>query len=282
MNTNFIRYIKDISRPLRYRLFLSEKERLVLKNCFLPAELSKRVLKYNLSDVNFSHKKHVIYTCVTGGYDEPIVPTFYNKNWDYIFFTDNKELLEKKVLGPWQIRSLQFSELSNALNNRWHKINPHLLFPDYDDSIYIDGNIDMLDDNLFRQIENHQPALMLVPKHPTNDCIYKEIKINLKNRRISKEQAENIYNILKKDKYPKHYGLLENNIIYRKHNDRKIIYLMEYWWKFIKDVVPRDQLSFCYLLWKNGIKPDEIKIDCPRLLIDSYHFYYDFSSRKHK
>ncbi len=37
----------------------------------------------------------VIYTCITGGYDNLIEHTYQNLNWDYICFCDNEELLKK-------------------------------------------------------------------------------------------------------------------------------------------------------------------------------------------
>ncbi|WP_303919195.1 glycosyltransferase domain-containing protein [Treponema berlinense] len=272
----FLQFIKDASRPFRH-LFLSKGLKLSLKNVFPPEDLEKRVLKYKNSDLDFSaRKQHVLYTCITGNYDRLIVPTYYNPAYDYVCFTDNSEWILKKRIGPWQVRPLQYTESSNALNNRWHKVHSHKLFPEYEDSIYIDGNIDILDDNLFRQIGSKSERKILIPKHAYNNCIYKEIKVNIKNKRAPKKQCMKMKKILKESNYPKNYGLCENNVIYRKHNDSLVITVMEEWWKYIKDIVPRDQLSLCFLFYKYGINLNDVYLQNPRLLIDSYHFYYDF------
>lgn len=273
----FIQFMKDATRPFRH-LFISKGLKLSLKNVFSPEDLEKRVLKYKNSDLDFSaRKQHVLYTCITGNYDRLIVPAYYNPACDYVCFTDNSEWISRKRIGPWQVKPLQYTESSNALNNRWHKVHPHKLFPEYEDSIYIDGNIDILDDNLFRQIDSKSGRKILIPKHAYNNCIYKEIKVNIKNKRAPKEQCLKIKKILAAAKYPRNYGLCENNVIYRKHSDPLVITVMEEWWKYIKDIVPRDQLSLCFLFYKYGINLDDVYLQNPRLLIDSYHFYYDFS-----
>lgn len=276
-SSSLIQFVKDFTRPFRH-LFLPKGLKLSLKNIFPPEDLKKRKLKYSIDDIDFASKKnHVLYTCITGGYDNLIIPTYYNHSYDYVCFTDNSEWISKQRIGPWQIRPLQYTESTNALNNRWHKVHPHKLFPEYEDSIYIDGNIDILDDNLFKQIESKSSKKILIPKHPMNNCIYKEIKVNIKNKRAPKEQCLKMKEILKEAKYPKKIGLCENNVIYRKHNDLLVIKIMEEWWSYIKNVVPRDQLSLCFLFYKYGINLEDVYLENPRLLIDSYHLYYDFS-----
>ena len=58
---------------------------------------------------------------------------------------------------------------------------------------------------------------------------------------------------------PQNYGLAETNILYRNHS-QNIINLMEEWWEMIKNYSKRDQLSFTYILWKNGITLENKRI----------------------
>ena len=51
---------------------------------------------------------------------------------------------------------------------------------------------------------------------------------------------------------PENYGLVQTNIMVRKHNDQYCKDLMEKWWSELKDYSHRDQLSFNYALWKVG------------------------------
>ena len=51
--------------------------------------------------------------------------------------------------------------------------------------------------------------------------------------------------------FPENYGLLQSNIMLRRHNDEACIKLMEKWFDELKNGSHRDQLSFNYALWKN-------------------------------
>lgn len=263
--------IKRFYKALRF-IFLSKNVRLAEANRFNYSELVSRSLSYQLTNIKAGNNK-VIYTCITGGYDNLIIPTYYNCDWDYICYTDNSELLKEKQKGPWIIKSLAYSESSNAINNRWHKFHPHILFPHYSESVYIDGNLDILDDYLFKEIDSMRDRKLLIPIHFKNDCVYKEINSVKRSKKAKKAQLNKIKKLLKENLFPKHYGLTENNIIYRKHNDALIISVMEQWWELLK-VVPRDQLSLSYVLWKHGIIISDIALSNARINIEHYHFYY--------
>lgn len=40
--------------------------------------------------------RSVVYTCLTGGYDSLKEHRYVDDDWDYVCFTDNKELLAQK------------------------------------------------------------------------------------------------------------------------------------------------------------------------------------------
>lgn len=264
-------FIKKFYRAIRF-FFLPKNVKLAELNRFSYSELNSRVLSYQLPSTKVSSNK-VIYTCITGGYDNLIIPSYYNCGWEYICYTDNSELLKEKQKGAWIIKPLAYSEGSNAINNRWHKFHPHVLFPHYSESIYIDGNLDILDDYLFKEINDKKDQNLLIPVHFKNDCIYKEIKCVKRSKKAKKEQLCAIRKLLKDNFFPEHYGLTENNIIYRKHNDELIISIMEEWWDLLK-IIPRDQLTLSYVLWKHGIIISDIKLSNARINIGHYHFYY--------
>ena len=198
--------------------------------------------------------KKVIYSCITGGYDDVPVHKYVAPDWDYVLFTDNKELIAKGRCAHWIIRPLVFNKLTNVKNNRWHKINTHKLFPEYDVSIYLDGNIIVNNSGLFKVVEKliADNVLIGVPNHPHRKCIYDEAKV-IKKRKIDLPKIVNAeIKVLKADKYPKKNGLSENNILFRQHN--KIQNTLDLWWNMVETYSKRDQLSFCYALWKTNIK----------------------------
>lgn len=263
---SFIKMLKKIKRFV----FLKPNERKAVENLFPLDNLNTRILCYKISPDTQRHRS-VIYTCITGGYDELIQPTYYNKEWDYICFTDNTNWLDKRKIGVWHIKPLVYNERSNQLNNRWHKLFPHKLFPEYDSSIYIDGNVDILDDFLFSQIENKKSDLV-IPVHYINNCIYQEIKTVKKLKKAAPADLIKIKEFLTATGFPKSYGLTENNIIYRKHDSPIIRKIMEDWWDMLK-IVSRDQLSLCYLLWKYKIPVDSVSIPNARLENKHFAFY---------
>ncbi len=232
-----------------------------------------------LDTVDFSKKQKVLYTCITGGYENLLLPTYYNPEYDYICFTDTPELLKDKHFGPWQIRELVKDFGNPVMNNRWHKMMPHVIFSNYSSSIYIDGNLDILDDYIFRTIDERNNEIILIPNHYIKNCVYQEIKSFKKVYSEKKELLDKLITLEKKYQHegmPRKYGLNENNLIYRIHNE-EVASLMEEWWLLFTTYVPRDQLYFSYILWKHSILPHDIAL--PNCRINSNHFSFYYSNR---
>lgn len=192
--------------------------------------------------------KGIIYTCIIGDYDNLKSHKYINFEWDYICFTNNKNLVSD---GIWEIKSLAFNELDNVRNNRWHKLNPHLLFQKYEKSLYIDGNVRILSSDFFELLLDSESFISAI--HPGRNCLYVEAEICKQTKLEKKEIIDNQINIIKKAKFPKNYGLYEANILYRKHNEEKIIKMDEEWWEFVSKQAKRDQLSLTYVCWRNNI-----------------------------
>ena len=220
----------------------------------------------NASDY-LSHKsgrtaKSVIYTCIVDGYDDVsriATPSFIEYDCDYVCFTDNPSDIAAKQIGVWDIRPLEYTNLDNTRNNRWHKMHPHELFREYSDSLYIDANVDILSHSLLSAAKAlHTP--IAIPSHPLRDCIYDEYSNAfaefIDNPRIMRAELD----LIKASGMPRHYGLTENNVIYRQHNDPRIIEIMNEWWSMTTNYSRRDQLSLAWLLWKHNIKISEIAI----------------------
>lgn len=201
--------------------------------------------------------KSVFYTCITNGYDninQIRSYSYIDPDWDYICFTDDSDLISQKRFGIWEIRPLQFTELDDARNNRYHKILPHVIFPEYQQSVYLDGNVSVRTSYLFDQIKAlNQPLIQ--PIQCCGYCLYKDIDWAM-TRECDTEKLKEQLAIFRQDGFPEDYGLFENNLIYRRHNEPLIIDIMEQWWGWVRDYCRRDQSSLMYVLWKHGIKPD--------------------------
>lgn len=199
---------------------------------------------------NLKENKKVVYTCITGGYDTLIDPKKTDECFDYVCFTDDKNLQSK----VWEIRPMpkDVEELDNCRKQRFVKINPHIVLPEYDLSIWVDGNIE-IKDTLTDFVENNNKdgVSIFIPKHPYRKCIYEESEACKRLKKDKDSIIDEQTNSYKKEGMPSNYGLPQSNIIIRKHHDETCIKLMEAWWYEVKNKSLRDQLSFTYALWKN-------------------------------
>lgn len=193
----------------------------------------------------------VVYTALFGNYDRLTQIPPSADDICYVCFTDQK-ISDTKGWTVILVDS-ETSNLSKAMLNRYYKINPHLFFSDYDSSLYIDANIELLQDPSFLFEQYLKKNDIAVPKHFARNCIFSEATECII---VGKDKRTKIQKQMKKYKLqgmPENYGLGENNIILRNHNSATIITIMEDWWNEMNMESGRDQLSFGYVLWKNKI-----------------------------
>jgi hypothetical protein len=142
--------------------------------------------------------------------------------------------------------------LSQVKKQRYVKINAHKLLKDYDVSIWVDGNVSINND--LNDLLNNtlvDDCSVYVPQHPQRNCIYNEAFAVTALKKDICEIVNPQMERYKEEGFPKNYGLLQSNIMIRKHNNDDCIRLMETWFKEVKNGSHRDQLSFNYACWKN-------------------------------
>jgi len=221
----------------------------------------------------------VIYTCITGGYDDLRDIAVYghvSPAWDYVCFTDDKDLVGEGRVGIWEVRPLAFSELDLGRNNRWHKTHPHVLFPEMTESVYIDANIDILSPALFDDIDRIGGDFVL-PRHFGNQCIYAEFRDVVRAKIDDVSTVERQLKTVQDSGMPRNYGHAENNVLYRRHGAPDIVALDEEWWNMIRDRSRRDQLSLMWLFWKRGWRVEDMTFENTRL---RPHDFFVFGHRK--
>lgn len=233
-------------------------------------------IKYTKADKyeNFPSEKYicndkVVYTCITGDYDDLKEPEYISNGFDYICFTDNPQNLNCKI---WKILPIpdEYKNLSSAKINRAIKINAHKFLANYNLSIYIDGNIELKDDLNTYLNTILDENVIYIPKHPTRDCIYDEVYACASAKKDTLENMQKQVCKYAKEGFPKHFGLTQNNIIIRYHNTKNCIALMNEWWNQVLNNSYRDQLSLFYCIWKTKIK---IKI-LDKKLYNTKYFYW--------
>lgn len=195
--------------------------------------------------------KKVIYTCITGGYDELIEPIYITEDFDYICFTDDMAMKSN----VWKFRPMpkETEGLSQVKKQRYVKVNPHKVLSEYDLSIWVDGNIIIksdLNEVLDKYFINSKSSVY-VPMHPSRNCLFQEYYAILAFGKDTEENMLPQINRYKAEGFPENYGLLQSRILFRFHNNEDCIRLMETWFNEIKNGSHRDQLSFNYAAWKN-------------------------------
>lgn len=196
----------------------------------------------------------VVYTCITGGYDNIIEPTVVTPGVDYICFTDDHTLKSK----TWKFRPIpeELNGLSKVKQQRGVKILAHRYLADYDISVWVDGAV-IVRGNIKEYLKtlDFDKYSVFVPEHPARKCIYAEKDACVRIKKIKGDEvalAEKQMKRYKEEGFPTNYGLVQTNVMMRKHNDQYSKDLMEKWWSELKDYSHRDQLSFNYALWKCG------------------------------
>jgi len=198
--------------------------------------------------------KKVIYTCLTSEYDTLNDPKVTAKDYDYICFSNN---LDPKDFNVWKIRRIPLESKNRVLLSRYVKIRPDVALSEYDISLYIDANIQIISNKFYDHLDkfiSSKDPLIAAAIHPQRSCIYEEALICLKTGKSKYEETVEHIKFLKNKNFPKNMGLHENNIILRKHNDAVLIKAGQDWWKIFSNGVKRDQLSLEYILWKNNIQ----------------------------
>lgn len=223
--------------------------------------------------------KKVIYTAIFGDKDVLHEPEFLPEGFDFVCFTDNKDL-ESKV---WDIRVVEPLFKDPVRNARYYKIMAHKVLPEYEISVWVDGNMVVTGDvNIWiekylkkyffvtfdhsKQKKRWLGLFWITDKKFARNCIYKEAED------ILKKNAEGFYmdhpdvvinqvSRYRNEGYPKNNGLAVTMILLRRHNNEQVINLMESWWQELSVGSRRDQLSLNYVVWKNSFPLKYVKGD---------------------
>lgn len=194
-------------------------------------------------------KTKVIYTSIVGGFDSLIQPSAIDDNFDYICFVKKGQYTTGQQ-GVWILKEIPFETSDNRQLSRFPKLLPHKVLSDYEYSLWIDGNVSIKDVSLYKIIDEKigEGILYSGLNHWGRDCAYEEAAgIANKDKEPFLSLAKTII-FLKKQRFPKHFGLYENNVILRKHNDPTIVDFDNLWWDLFCQYAKRDQLChpYCY------------------------------------
>ena len=211
---------------------------------------NKKANNFPLDLVAFDGKKVAVYTVLFGNCDKIKHINFLSKYCDFYIFTDQVVPSDS----GWVKKDYNFPPdiNTNVLKNRYLKMHPHEIFPDYEYSIYLDAVI-VIELDIFRLLSRLGSKKIGMFKHYAGvSCLYDEAE---RLKRIGKVDVEETNRMMKRyhnEGFPSNFGFFECTIIVQKINDKDNVMLMNCWWKEFTENVKRDQLSFMYSLWKCG------------------------------
>ena len=202
--------------------------------------------------------KYAIYTAVVGGYDEILQPEVIDDRFDYILFSND---IKEINVGVWQVCPINYHNDIQTKIARWVKTHPEELLPDYDFCVWIDSNIRIVTDYIYKSSIDlfYKGVLLSALKHSKRKCVYDEIAAVLRFGYETDEILMRWGRYLRLQKYPRNNGLNETGILYRVHSNKDILNFDNLWWYYIEKHSRRDQLSFNYVMYK-------LNMTCPYIL----------------
>lgn len=192
----------------------------------------------------------VIFTVLTGGYDNLIDPLVISEGWDYICFTDDPKIKSD----VWKIIQIENENSLSAYKiARVYKLNPHKYLDKYDISIHIDCNARIIYDlnKLEDEIINKNVDINLA-KHRHRNCLYQEAGACITFNRGNKQEILNQVEEYKSKGMPENFGLYSCGFQYRNLKSERLEEFSNEWVNQILKYSVRDQISFPYVLWKIG------------------------------
>ena len=191
-----------------------------------------------------------VYTGIFGGYDEIHIPRVHPSQIDYFFVSDH----DPGDIGPFRWidakRVIPENLPSPIKRNRYIKMHPHVLFPDYRYSIYLDGNIGVTGDITGFVHQNRSGISVFT--HPKRDCVFYEALTIVNYRRVVPADVCRQMKRYLEEGMPLHYGMPEMPVIAMEHAKPECRRILEEWWREFDAGAQRDQLSFMYAGWKRA------------------------------
>ena len=195
--------------------------------------------------------KKVIYTAIFGNKDTLKDPLYHNQDFDYICFTDDKELKSS----IWNIVYSEPISKDPVRSAKVFKVKPHQYLSEYDLSVWVDGNFLICSDvNDFLNNFGEQANILTFQHDQGRNCIYDESQVVIEYDKDDPEIINKQMEKYRADGFPTNAGLTANSILTRRHNEQDVIDMMNMWWEEIEQFSRRDQLSFYYCKWKLSTK----------------------------
>ena len=192
----------------------------------------------------------VVYTAIIGGYDALKIPKHEHPDMDFFCFTDHPEHCQ----APWVAQEIAFQHSDPTRRARYLKMHPHVLFPQYEWSIWIDGSLSIEGDLQQLLAEVQAVSSFGVYAHAKRDCLYQAAANCIDKSKDDPDLIRRQMQHYRDQGFPEHAGLVASGVLVRRHMQPEVINLNENWWTEIEKFSRRDQLSFNYVCWRDSFQ----------------------------
>ena len=196
--------------------------------------------------------RRAVYTAIFGGYDKlkpaPVTP----EGVDRICFTDDAGM----AAPGWEMRVEQPQHSHPCLAAKFYKALSHRVFPDHDETLWIDGSFRAMSDGcvpeVFAYLDTHPLAVFA---HPVRSSIHDEAQASvvLQSRYATQPLLDQVESYCRGG-YAHTCGLFATGLLARKHT-APVTRFNERWWEENCRRSYQDQLSFPFLLDEIGLTP---------------------------
>jgi hypothetical protein len=195
-----------------------------------------------------------VYTAIFGDIPDPLhPPRGYRTDPEvrYVCFTDRADRFDRSE--PWEIRPAVWTHPDPRRMARYHKVLSHLVLPEADFSLWLDGNIRLMIDPWTiidrHLVGGHEIATF---RHPDRNCVYEELEACIRLEKDGVERMRRQVDGYRAEGYPPRLGLAETRVVARRHSNR-VREFNRAWWSELDAGSVRDQLSFNVVLWRLGL-----------------------------
>jgi hypothetical protein len=207
----------------------------------------------------YQNRMVTVYTCITGGYDQPIKPIYCPNTEKFVLFSDDLSSSEEL---EWHGISLdKVPGLQPGMNvNRYCKMHPYSIFSGDDYSIYLDGNVQVVSDlTALTEIARRSKVGIAMHRHPMRNCAYVEAEVCIASHRGNPEAIKKQMKKYREEGFPENFGFYEATVIVADLSNQNGKRILESWWdEFCRSGSGRDQLALPYVIWKNGFAMSDI------------------------
>jgi hypothetical protein len=203
----------------------------------------------------------VLYTAVYGDYETPKPIRIAPNVVPCIMITDSDVVAEKAQAIGWSplvvkhyITTLKGSPqiVGPMLAHKWWKTHPHLVSPQAEISLWIDGSMEItVDDYVQRALDALGDDDWACVPHPARNCIYPEASFSATLARYDAPSIQaQAHFYRERVGHPPNWGLVATGANVRRHTD-SVIELSEQWWDECINWSHQDQLSLPVLFRLN-------------------------------